>query len=99
MHAKSSAKLGEVKRHRGGNGRRGSEVRRERGAPLTGAACLRTYYLRRATADPMWSATRTVWRALLVRPLLQEGENHQMAVVTSSVTSRVGDVPGDSGTT
>jgi len=38
MHEKSSAKLGEVKGHRGGNGRRGSEVRCERGAPLTGAA-------------------------------------------------------------
>ena len=47
----------------------------------------------------MRSATRTVWRALLVRPLLQLGRNHQMAVVTGGVTSRVGDVPGDSGTT
>lgn len=47
----------------------------------------------------MRSATRTVWRALLVRPLLQPGRNHQMAVVTGGVTSRVGDVPGDSGTT
>ena len=54
---------------------------------------------RRAMADPMRSATRAVWRALLVRPLLQLGRNHQMAVVTGGVTSRVGDVPGDSGTT
>lgn len=54
---------------------------------------------RRATADPMRSATRTVWRALLVRPLLQLGRNHQMAVVTGGVTSRVGDVLGGSGTT
>ena len=50
-------------------------------------------------ADPTRSATRTVWRALLVRPLLQPGRNHQMAVVTGGVTSRVGEVPGDSGTT
>ena len=40
MPAKSSAKLGEVKGHRGESGRRGSEVRRERGAPLAGAACM-----------------------------------------------------------
>lgn len=38
MPAKSSAKLGEVKGHRGGNGRRGSEVRRKRGSRPTGAA-------------------------------------------------------------
>ena len=48
----------------------------------------------RAMADPTRRSTRTVWRALLVRPLLQLGQNHQMAVA-----SRVGDVPGDSGTT
>ena len=66
MPAKSSAKLGEVKRHRGeectGGGAKYSvsvvRCRLERPAY--------TRRPRRATADPMRNATRTVWRALLV---------------------------------
>ena len=97
MHAKSSAKLGEVKGHRG-------EERTGEGAKYGGQAAQRqpaqaaasgSWY--KAMADPTLSATRTVWRALLVRLLLQQGRNHQMTVVTGGVTSRVGDVPGNSG--
>lgn len=99
MHKKSSAKLGEVKERRGEE--RTGEAAKYAGQVAQGrpaqATASGSWY--KAMADPMLSATRTVWRALLVRPLLQLGRNHQMAVVTGGVTSRVGDVPGDSGTT
>ena len=57
MPEKSSAKLGEVKGHRGGNDRRGSEVRCERGAPLAGAA----WYAPTACAERRQYAGEPTW--------------------------------------
>jgi len=98
MYEKSSAKLGEVKGHRGeertgGGAKYGvGVVRRWRERPTT--------HLLPAQSDGSPDAECNADSVeSLAGSTSTPAKNHQMAVVTGGVTSRVGDVPGDSGTT